>query len=160
MTSLHSAVAVARAARKRSRRTWFNDAIRVDVVNAFVAAARHSRIPLYYWSAYQLARRLDVPVPERVLRYFDRVARGLARPQGRGGKDKYIARCLGLQTGPGQRNPFMRRDDFEPRMLAVLRVAAGEKIDVVALDSGIARRELQAYVQEFRRRGTVTNRKR
>lgn len=89
MTTLHSAVAVTKAARKRRRRASFEDAICVDVVNAIYG-----------------------------------------------------------------------RDNFEPRMFAVLRVAAGEKIDAVALDTRIARRELQAYVQEFRRRGAVSSGKR
>lgn len=71
-----------------------------------------------------------------------------------------IAKALQLDTKPGQSNPFMRRDDFVPRMDAVLKVLTGERIDVVARSTGIARRELQAYVQEFRRRGTVTKRSR
>jgi hypothetical protein len=140
VSTLRKAIA---AARKPSGKS-FELATRTALVDTFVAAARRSRNPPYYWQAYQIARRLGAPIPEHVLRYFDRVARRLAQPQGRGSKDKYIARCLELQTGPGQRNPFMRRDDFEPHMFAVLRVAAGEKIDVVALDTRIARRELQA----------------
>jgi hypothetical protein len=160
-TSLHRAARAKAGARSQRRVKTFEEAIRVVPVDILVAAARTSRNPLYYWQAYLYSHEHGLDLHPRVARYFSTAARRLTRPQGRGSKSKLILGALGLQTRPGQKNPFMRRDDFAARINAVLRIAYdGEKVELVALDTRIARRELQAYVQEFRQRGTVTSRKR